>query len=256
MIFRDILVTADIPSAVRWIRKNHTDDNRSEKAQIAMYRGFVERLLKIAPENPTDEILLGYFCMDSVISENPEPVLSVSVFHRNEILPYAKTVRVLSAVKDIDSLSSIGIGRLIRTPDSDRIRGYGFDFSEWKEILGWEIDPENVRECGEDAFVGYILDEMSFNGIYEEDQEERRNELFSRADELDEILALPEEERKKRLIPAENVFDRILPEEYRDTRTQEEKDAEHRAFRKEMVWNMRSVAQTVEKYILQRQETG
>ena len=244
MTFKELLAGADVKEAVRRMRERGLDDDVGENEQTALYEDFAARLLEIEPKPSNGNVLLGRLLKDEVINEERSPFVDVSAYEIAEIEEGRDVVARIADgfgdgdADDLDDL--IDRGR-------DLVRGCAFEFSEWKEILGWEVDPENVRECGEAEFVAYVLYEMSFNGVYEEDQQERRDELFGRVEELEEIMKLPEEERKGRFVPAKDLF-----KDWKDERTEEEKEAERTALRREIAWNMKSEAQALERFLRRR----
>ena len=85
--------------------------------------------------------------------------------------------------------------------------GYGYEFNEWEETLGYEVYTQNLTEENIQEALYNILYEMTFNGMTRETQEERKNELDDSIKETEELLKLPEEERKKHFKDAKDLFD-------------------------------------------------
>jgi hypothetical protein len=104
--------------------------------------------------------------------------------------------------------------------------GYAFEFSPWSEILGCKVSMGNVKRIGLQDCIYAVLHEMTFNGMTEESQNERRQELEASIKEAEEIDKLPLEERQKYYHDVEEVWKELgLPE---DTRSEEEKEEQDR----------------------------
>lgn len=250
MTFRDLLAEADVREAVARMRERGLDDDVGAEEQTALYEDFAKRLLEIKPASSDGSVLLGRLLKDEVINGEKKPYVDVSVYEEEELASGRETIGRILAEFGTDGTSDGEAYERLTEAGRDLVRGRAFEFSEWKEILGWEVDPENVKECGEPEFVAYVLYEMSFNGIYEEDQQERRDELFGRLEEFEEIMKLPEEEREGRFVPAKDLF-----KDWKDERTEEEKRAEEAALRREIVWNMRSEAEALDRHLKRKEAT-
>ena len=107
-------------------------------------------------------------------------------------------------------------------------QSYAYEFSEWSEILGYTVNEDNIARYNKNAFIASILWEMTFNGMNEESQVERREELKASADEVERLMQLPEEEREKHFVSFDDVLKQWEEEypELKDTRTEEEKEAD------------------------------
>lgn len=79
------------------------------------------------------------------------------------------------------------------------IQSYGIEFSVWEDILGAEVIDFFPEGLNKDEFIEDILEELSFNGLTREQQDERRKELDDSIQELEEIRKLPEKEQEKHL---------------------------------------------------------
>lgn len=69
-----------------------------------------------------------------------------------------------------------------------------------------ETNEGNLERIGIDSVIEAFIDELSFNGMTEESQEKRRNELDESIRNTNEILKLPREEQEKHFHPVENLF--------------------------------------------------
>lgn len=81
--------------------------------------------------------------------------------------------------------------------NENQITSYGYEFSEWGEVLSTPVIMPNLRRVPYVEFVADILWEMSFCGYTREDQEKAVQRLDKAMEESRKISELPEEERKK-----------------------------------------------------------
>lgn len=102
-------------------------------------------------------------------------------------------------------------------------QGCSFSFVSWSEVLGYQVNMENLEHIGKLKYVAAFLDELTFFGIEEEEMEKEREELDSRCKELDEINKLPPEEQEKHFTSAKDLFEELG---LTDERTDEEKELE------------------------------
>lgn len=79
------------------------------------------------------------------------------------------------------------------------ISGYGYEFMPWGKVLAAQVLQGNVDRIGLNPFAADILWNMSFNGMTEESQKKRADELEASVKEVEEIQKLPEEEQEKKL---------------------------------------------------------
>lgn len=244
MTFRDLLERADVAAAVRYMRGHGMADDVPEEAQVALYEDFAKRLLEIEPKKSDESVLLGHMLKDEILNEIDGDVLDVTVYDKKEVADGIAEI-MASAEVNLETDDPKSVRKAIEE-HRDLVRGYAFDFSEWNEVLGWEVDEANVAECGETAFVAFVLYEMSFNGVYEEDHAERRAELEERVAEVNEIFELDEEERNKRLVPMEKTF---LDLGIVDERSEEEKRAERIAIDREILYNVKRQAEVLKGYV-------
>ena len=116
---------------------------------------------------------------------------------------------------NINNCSDIELDNFINAnnhlPDS-----YAIEFSPWAEIIGYEVDENNVKEYGLENILVPILYELTFFGFSEEDKEPQKEELKEAIKEFEEISKMPEEEQKKYYIPISDMLDDWG---YKDNRT-------------------------------------
>ncbi len=74
----------------------------------------------------------------------------------------------------------------------------------WERWLGMQIDPATLTEFTAPQIAAHCLWDMTFYGFDESQIRETKDELKRRVDEID---AMTEEERKRRLIPMDEFMD-------------------------------------------------
>jgi len=84
---------------------------------------------------------------------------------------------------------------------------YAIELEPWSAWLGMKIDPDTLAKYSESEIVAHCLWEMTCFGFEETAIGAQRDELQRRVDEID---AMTEEERKEKLIPADEVLEKIV----------------------------------------------
>ncbi|SEH37546.1 DUF6557 family protein [Selenomonas sp. KH1T6] len=87
--------------------------------------------------------------------------------------------------------------------------GYAFDFTPWEEMLGFKVNIGNLRRVGLQECIHSVLTEMTFHGMMEDDQSERRQELDEAIEEIEEIRTLPQEEQEQHFKSYEDVCEEM-----------------------------------------------
>ena len=124
----------------------------------------------------------------------------------------------------------------------------GYFFSPWEECLAAEVNEENLERIGIDPVVEAFLHELSFNGMTEESQEKRRNELDESIKDTDEILKLPKEEQDKHFHSIKDFFEELG---IVDKRTEKEKEE---AIRQMYVDSAKTSARWLREFLLVAEE--
>lgn len=83
---------------------------------------------------------------------------------------------------------------------------FALDLVPWEEWLGMELDPSAFDAYSAPDIVAHCLWEMTFFGFDKETIRKQRDEIEGRAREID---AMTEDERKRKLIPWEQVRDEL-----------------------------------------------
>lgn len=206
---------------------------------IERFSAFISSLADIEPLD-TGWLLLGVPYQESDGRSRLDPCLI-----KKEELTHWDRHR-FDGLPVFEELSRREIERLCELPKSPET--YAFEFTPWAEILGFEISPQNVEDVGAAQLASQVLWEMTFFGFSEDKVDEERKKLDKSIQEVAEIEKLPPEEREKRLVPAEKVFAEFG---YEDTRTEEEKDAEHFQMCRQMVRFQMLLYRAIEQYLRQ-----
>ena len=198
---------------------------------------FINDLQEIEPID-TDHLLLGIY----YIEEDGE-FLDVCLYRKENLAADFNTASELAGVEDIEGLAEEEIERLAHS--NALPQSYAFEFSPWNEILGYEVDECNIWDVGVAEFCVGVLFEMTFLGFTEDVVEQERQKLYEFIQEAEEIQKLPEEERRKYYVSAEQVFAEFgIPEQ-----TEEEKRERYRRGCREVLANKLRTYHALRKYV-------
>ena len=89
---------------------------------------------------------------------------------------------------------------------ADAETNWALSFRPWEEWLGMQIDAGTLKNQGASQIIAHCLWDMTFHGFDQTEIRETLEEIERRADE---VKAMTEEEREKRLIPADEVLRRL-----------------------------------------------
>ena len=201
---------------------------------------LAEFIRSLEPREPVDtgHLILGIFRVD----EDGE-YLAACLFCKAEIGAEFRLDSELADLKTIEDLTDEELERLAHIRDFPQT--YAFEFEIWNKILGYEVDLRNVRAVGATALCAEVLWEMTFCGMTEEAVEAERRKLDEALREAEEISKLPEKEKKKYFIPAEELFAEFdLPKP-----TEAEKRERHRRICREALTNNLRTWQAVKAYL-------
>ena len=148
----------------------------------------------------------------------------------------------------------------IETWDKDRLIKYstdtyailpqavGYFLSPWEECLATEVNEGNLERIGIDSVIGAFIHEISFNGMTEESQEKRRNELDESIKSTNEIPKLPREEQEEHFHSVKDLFKELG---IIDKRTEKEKEE---AIRQMYVDSAKTNARWLREFLLVAEE--
>ena len=153
-----------------------------------------------------------------------EEYVDVSLYEWSALRKYAES-SLQKTLQPQDSLKKMSAGELkeyYKRLYDNVPTGFAFEFSPWQEILGYKVNIGNLRRQGLQDCIYAVLTEMTFNGMTEESQGERRQELDTSIKAFEEIEKLSLEEQKKHF----RSFDDFCKEKgWQDERSPEEKVA-------------------------------
>ena len=164
--------------------------DESEREGISRnHTAFINHLKKKTPID-TGYVILGITYMD----EGKE-YLDASLFEKCELQEFFKQQNPIPDRSSLDKLSLEEITQALsrlHLPES-----YGFELSPWEEILGYEIDPQNVTKVGAAKLSAAVSMNMTFWGFTEEEVLAERKKLEDTAADIERVHTLPAEEQKK-----------------------------------------------------------
>ena len=193
------------------------EDKITEEELLDVYTFQVNKFCNIKPEENKDGcVILGAWYTDFVDEDYTEDsdatILDVCMYQRDDLVKAIPIYEAIEALPPLEEIFDEDIeGRVGDIPEG-RPYGYAFEFSKWSRVLGWNVDEGNVQRCGEADFLAAVLEEMTFNGFFEDSQEERRKELEERVEEAHRLMALPKGEQNKHLVSAEDAIKELHEE--------------------------------------------
>ncbi|MCD4708793.1 MAG: hypothetical protein K8S62_13755 [Candidatus Sabulitectum sp.] len=110
--------------------------------------------------------------------------------------------------RDLPDFKYTGKPDHVEYADSEAI--YGLDFVPWEKWLDMEIDTRSLKNYTESEILAHCIWEMTFYGFDQTHIREQKAELYRRVEELDNMT---EEEKKKNLIPWEEVVKELMQSE-------------------------------------------
>lgn len=160
------------------------DVDEEEREEIKQnYAAFINTLKKIKPVN-TEYMLIGFSYLD-----DGKERLDVPLYKKSDIQNFE--VVEIKDMENVEDLSAEEIDHLYSTlfiPE-----GYSFALSPWEEILGYEINKENVRDVGASKLAAAVIYEMTFFGFTNDEREAEHRKLREMVHEIKET----EKDRKE-----------------------------------------------------------
>ena len=219
MIVQDLLRKAILNRQVEIIcEKKESWKEEYDKEKIRkVQHDFLETLLSLKPnENKEGNIIVmeKYWDTDCYNDDKIYSYISPEMYIKKDIKKYLKKIKNLECpIKEYNENASSGELKELLKKFPDRPVAYAYYFSEWEDILGWDVYEGNLDEFDLQDCIYGLLFELSFNGTTKEMQDERRKELDNSIKESEEIHNLPEEEQKKRLKSLDDLKEELSWEE-------------------------------------------
>ena len=140
MIIKDLIELCPVEEIVSEIMLMCGVDESEREGISRNHTAFINHLKKKTPID-TGYVVLGITYMD----EGKE-YLDASLFEKCELQEFFKLQNPVPDRSSVDTLTLEEIMQLLsqlRVPEN-----YGFELSPWEEILGYEVDPQNVTKVG------------------------------------------------------------------------------------------------------------
>jgi len=113
---------------------------------------------------PQDQLYMesDLFCISDILKN----------FHKDNMVESGHTLDEWGKDKIMDYFNK----------EKPNITTYGFEFSEWKEVIGYKVWHGSIEEYGTDRCISAILHEMTYCGSTPEDVKKHINEIFAETD--------------------------------------------------------------------------
>ena len=205
---RDVIAACDLYAVTQnWVNRYKDEWSELPAEQIAEKKQKIEenlnafrRKLLSLPDAKGEE---NYIMIAGRYWDFGEESISSNMYRTDEFMEFLDFAAKVE-IPPIESVNLDNAKDTVKKLTSEHIlTSYGYEFSDWEEILPVRVIPGNVDRVGLNSFAADILWEMSFNGFDEESQSERKEELEKSMQECDEIRQLPEEERAKHYHPVD-----------------------------------------------------
>ena len=145
------------------------------------------------------------------LGDEVEESIDVALYRRSDLDGFREKAPCLEMLP-IDRLQQMSEQELIEYHKAVRAEvpeGYACDFVPWQELLGIKVSLGNLQRVGLQECIHAVLTEMTFHGMTEEAQDERRQELDEAIEEIEEIRTLPQEEQEKHFKSYEEVCEEL-----------------------------------------------
>ena len=169
MIIKDLIELCPVEEIVSEIMLMCGVDESEREGISRNHTAFINNLKKKTPID-TGYVVLGITYMD----EGKE-YLDASLFEKCELQEFFKLQNPVPDRSSVDTLTLEEIMQLLsqlRVPEN-----YGFELSPWEEILGYEVDPQNVTKVGAAKLSAAVIYDMTFWGFTEEEVLAERKKL-------------------------------------------------------------------------------
>lgn len=168
------------------------------------------------------------------VSPNNTMILSMDSYEDGQLKTFAELFEKEEFYDKVDKIKNYNIPSFDEKMETEEIKqyvmemfdliphGYNYTFSDWTDTLGASVYSNNFYRPGKlPNFIASLLYEMSFNGMTEEIQQEKRDELDRALLESDKISALSEKDYHS----SDDTFDKS---DIKNEKTKEEKDLQLR----------------------------
>lgn len=218
MTVQELLKQTDINEMVRLTiadRPYYEKKLDAEKVRLS-YVKFVELLLSLRPEVSNSKIIVFEKYWDTIFVDDENEKISEYIgaecYDTNELRQCLNKFESFDYKIEFNENDNGEQLEQLCTKFPMSPISYGFEFTKWEHVLGWDVYEGNIQELGVQNCIYALLYEMSFNGMDRESQEERKAELEQSVAESEAIFAMPEEERAKHLFSFDEVKQHLKDE--------------------------------------------
>ena len=163
-----------------------------------------DKMIDIEPEPDPNKILIFYKYIDELDGpENVEEYNDVCLFYKNEIKENFHIIEEYENDFDFNTLKTREEASEFIKNKLYPIASYAFEFSPWKEILGYEIEEESLNNIGIITSLATVFYEMTFCGFDEEDIEEEVESITSAAEEVEKAIKTGD---NSKFVKLEDIF--------------------------------------------------
>lgn len=201
MCVKDLLGKCNVEEIVDFLVGMSESDNQRDK-----FFEVIDKITKIDPVE-TGSILLAV-----QYSDEGNQFWDISAYKKSDIITWASQMDEQDVIFNgaIETLTKEDVEAYLQ-----RVQlpfGCAFELVEWREILGYEVDQQNLQDCGISRFIALVIYEMTFFGFDESKIQEERdylNGLISSTSTLEECSDLSS-------ISVDSFFDTIITKDELD----------------------------------------
>lgn len=131
---------------------------------------------------------------DLFASDNePKTYLRVFMLKLSDVRLWAKVNERLSlhtpyeTISDISQYTDDELSGMLQ--NNSLVDTYAIEFSDWKDILAWNISETSLKKYGVETVLAYLLHEMTFFGVAKTDTENAQKDLEESIREVEEAKA-------------------------------------------------------------------
>lgn len=221
MTVQEILKTADLKKMAMLEEMYWPEYEKplDKDRYVQVIADFIARMCEKTPSNPEDCVMLAL-----PYREEHKTRIMAEYFEKKDLLEAVENIKntAIPLWVDLEIMTDDEINAWIMKAAPLVPQGYGIEFSKWETVLAAKVYTANIDRdlthgrftpgsmegfTRRDQFLHSLISDMTFNGVTEESQAERRAELDRSIAEAEEIKNLPEEERQQRYINAETLFE-------------------------------------------------
>ncbi len=207
MIVKNVLNQCRIEEVVNALMSAYYIDDSKQDSIYSKHETCIEELNKLTPKQ-SEHIVFGVN-----FEEFGEFNLQLMVYKLSDLNQDFDLQNALESLRNIDTLSNLEIKTILAA--SKLAESHNILSIPWEEVLGYEVNEQNIIDIGAANFIAAILHEMTFFGFNKEES----------------VIPCMQSENssatvhKKDLISIEDLYKKLGIE---DVQTSEEREQEER----------------------------